>query len=815
MKRLLHIQFLLVLLLALGYSPLQAKRITQWQAQQQAYSFWGKQMPQKAKAKSRTATTASPSDAYYVFNNDAGGFVIIAGDDAVTPVLGYTSTGSFDAENLPDGLKDLLKSYERQIAALGDNYQANQTATRAAFTGEKLLNTAKWNQYPPFNKYTPNNYVTGCVATAGAIVMKHHGSPAKGTGSHSYTWNGKTLTASFEHTYDWASMPAEYDGTNDAAFDGVARLMADLGVAVEMQYAKSGSGAYIGNLISALQKYFGYSKLTYLASIDDVGAEAWNAKLRGEIDGNRPILYSASDASSGGHSFIIDGYKDESFSVNWGWGGYCNGFYQIGALNPQSEGRPTGDKYNIGQTAVIGLQPSDGKEKVSTMGFYRYDYLNYMQVLNMNVTDVKKGQKFNVYSLPVGNTGDHAFTGEVVVALMNAKGEIREIVCTDTFNEFEVGSYYPSYTFYSKSTVDAEPGDYLAIMAKENGSEEYIELYDPSYERMRLPATGYEPLTYEVKTILGEGASYKPAGARWYNPTYKGKPILGTTHYYHLNIEAGIAKYFVDLDGNTVENVKLGEEKANSFFGAKPVYTLEVKTYRSYQEKDTTINLTGAGMLKEALANGNPDYYVYRNIKVNGEIDKRDFDELASHKFKSIDLSGAKIVAYDYFDADMVPKYAFDSNTSLESFKMPAGVKELGFNAFRLTKLKEIDLPETIEEFGRNTFWGCSSLANVYIRHKEAPYWISWCVFANKGDVTRTLHLYPGSKAKYEAHQYTKNWIKYFDNVVEDLEPTGIHSVTLDKETGNKAIYDLNGRRITEAMKKGVYIKNGKKIRAK
>ena len=813
MKRLLHVQFLLVLLLALGYSSLQAKRITQWQAQQQAYSFWGKQMPQKAKAKSRAATTASRSDAYYVFNNDAGGFVIIAGDDAVTPVLGYTSTGSFDAENLPDGLKDLLKSYERQIAALGDNYVANQTATRAGFTGEKLLKTAEWNQYAPFNKYTPNNYVTGCVATAGAIVMKHHGYPAKGTGSHSYTWNGRTLTANFEHDYDWASMPAKYDGTNDAAFDGVARLMADLGVAVEMQYAKNGSGAYIGNMISALQTYFGYSKLTYLASVDDMEAEAWNAKLRGEIDANRPILYSASDASAGGHSFIIDGYKDESFSVNWGWGGYCNGFYQIGALNPESAGKPTGDKYNIGQTAVIGLQPSDGKEKVSSLGFLKYDGL--MQVLNMNITDVKKGQKFNVYSLPIANNGDHAFTGEVVVALMNAKGEIRKIVCTDTFNEFKVGSYYPSYTFYSKSTVDAEPGDYLAIMAKENGSEEYIELYDPSYERMRLPATGYEPLTYEVKTILGEGASYKPAGAGWYNPTYKGKPILGTTHYYHLNIETGIAKYFVDLDGNTVENVKLGEEKANSFFGTKPVYTLEVKTYRNYQEKDTTINLMGAGMLKQALANGNPDYYVYRNIKVNGEIDKRDFDELASHKFKSIDLSGAKIVAYNYFDADMVPKYAFDSNTSLESFKMPAGVKELGFNAFRLTKLKEIDLPETIEEFGRNTFWGCSSLANVYIRHKEAPYWISWCVFANKGDVTRTLHLYPGSKAKYEAYQYTKNWIKYFDNVVEDLEPTGIHSVTLDKETGNKAIYDLNGRRITEAMKKGVYIKNGKKISAR
>lgn len=816
MKRLLHIQFLLVLLLALGYSSLQAKRITQWQAQQQAYSFWGKQMPQKARAKSRAATTASRSDAYYVFNNDAGGFVIIAGDDAVTPVLGYTSTGSFDAENLPDGLKDLLKSYERQIAALGDNYVANQTATRAGFTGENLLNTAKWNQGNPFNKYTPNNYVTGCVATAGAIVMKHHGYPAKGTGSHSYTLNGKTLSANFEHDYDWASMPVKYDGTNDAAFDGVARLMSDLGVAVEMNYAKDGSGSYIGDLVTALQKYYGYSKLSHLMAIEDVGAEAWNGRLREEIDANRPVLYAASDPTRGGHAFVIDGYKDESFSVNWGWGGYCDGFYQIGALNPESEGMPTGDKYNVGQSAVFGMEPSGGTEKVSTMGFKKLT--NQLQTLNMNITDVKKGQRGTIFSAPIGNTGDHNFNGEIAVALMNAKGEIRETVTRQPFKltDFAPGYYYTSLSFSIESTVDAEPGDYLAMVAKE-GSEEYIELYDPDFERKRLPATGYKPLTYEIRTKVGEGATIKQAET-WYNPStnfYNGKPVIGANYCYYLTLDAGIANCCVELNGKLVNDINLGTESPNSFRGIEPVYTLEVKTYRNYQEKDITINLTGAGTLKQALANGNPDYYVYRNIKVNGEIDKRDFDELASHKFKSIDLSGAKIVAYNYFDADMVPKYAFDSNTSLESFKMPAGVKELGFNAFRLTKLKEIDLPETIEEFGRNTFWGCSSLANVYIRHKEAPYWISWCVFANKGDVTRTLHLYPGSKAKYEAYQYTKNWIKYFDNVVEDLEPTGIHSVTLDKETGNKAIYDLNGRRITEAMKKGVYIKNGKKIIAR
>lgn len=818
MKRLLHIQFLLVLLLALGYSSLQAKRITQWQAQQQAYSFWGKQMPQKAKAKSRTATTASPSDAYYVFNNDAGGFVIIAGDDAVTPVLGYTSTGSFDAENLPDGLKDLLKSYERQIAALGDNYVANRTATRAAFTGEKLLKTAEWNQMAPFNKYTPSNYVTGCVATAGAIVMKHHGYPAKGTGSHSYTWKGKTLTANFEHDYDWASMPVKYDGTNDAAFDGVARLMADLGVAVEMNYAKDGSGSYIGDLVTALQNYYGYSKLSHLMAIEDVGAEAWNGRLREEIDANRPVLYAASDPARGGHAFVIDGYKDESFSVNWGWGGYCDGFYQIGALNPESAGKPTGDKYNVGQSAVFGMEPSDGTEKISDLGFRKVTGL--LQSMNMNITDVKKGQNGVIFSAPIGNTGDQPFNGEVAVALMNAKGEMREIVTSRplTVVNLAAGGYYPSLSFSFVSTVDAEPGDYLAIVAKEKGSSEYIELYDQNFERLRLPATGYVPRTFEVRTKMGEGATFQQAETR-YNPSYNfynGKPVIGAWYYYYLTLDEGISKYFVELNGKLMDDVKLGTVKPNSFIGIEPVYELVVSTYRNYQEKELVINLEKAGQLKEKLAKENPDYFVYRNIKVNGVIDKRDFDELASHYFKSIDLSGAKVVAYEGYKADMVPGYAFYGNTYLEQFQMPSGVRELGFNAFRATNLKEIDLPETIEEFGRNTFFACFELKDVYMRHKEAPYWISWCVFASKSSqLYRTLHLYPGSKAKYEAHSYTKNWIKYFDNVVEDLEPTGIHSVTLDKETGNKAIYDLNGRRITEAMKKGIYIQNGKKISVK
>ena len=819
MKRLIQFQLMLVLLLVCGQATIQAKRISQWQAQQQAYSFWGKQMPMKAKAKSRVVSTASLStlgnDSYYVFNNDAGGFVIIAGDDAVAPVLGYTSTGAFDANNLPEGLKDLLKSYEQQIAALGKNYKANTTSTRAEFTGEKLLNTAKWNQGAPFNKYTPNNYVTGCVATAGAIVMKHHGYPAKGVGSHSYTWNGQNLTASFEHDYDWANMPVRYTGDNDAAFDGVARLMSDLGIAVNMQYANGGSASALEDLVTALKKYFGYSKYARHLKIEDLGAEAWNGRLRAEIDANRPVLYAASDANVGGHSFVIDGYKDESFRVNWGWGGYCDGFYRVGALNPEVDGTPQGDQYNSSQAAVFALQPSDGKEVLSNLGFIKVD--GWLETLNMDVTDVKAGKDLTLYLLPVQCQGENSYTGKIAIALKNAKGETREVFAETEIKELKSGYYFYELLLNGACSVDAQEGDYLTVVSKEDGTDAYVEIYGPDMTEVHVPATGFLPRTFEVKVELGEGAEFVEASSSYNLKTwfYNGKPLQGCPYYFNVKIDEGIAKSFIELDGKSVPTVSF--TNGVTFYaispGLKPVYNLVVKTYRNYEEKTVEVNLSAPGQLKAELESKNLDYYVYTNIKVNGEIDKRDFDELNSHPFNSIDLSDAKVVAYDSYDANMIPDGAFWKNANLKHFKMPAGVNTLGFNAFRETGLVEIDLPETIQEFGLNTFWGCHSLADVYMRHKEAPSWISWCVFYNKGDkVSRTLHLYPGSKEKYQAYQYTQNWIVNFDNIVEDLVVTGINSATLDNKTMKSALYDLNGRRIPNVPSKGIYIQKGKKM---
>lgn len=497
----------------------------------------------------------------------------------MAPVLGYTSTGAFDANNLPEGLKDLLKSYEQQIAALGKNYKANATSTRAEFTGEKLLNTAKWNQGAPFNKYTPNNYVTGCVATAGAIVMKHHGYPAKGVGSHSYTWNGQNLTASFEHDYDWANMPAKYTDGNDAAFDGVARLMSDLGIAVNMQYANGGSASALEDLVTALKKYFGYSKYARYLKIEDLGAEAWNGRLRAEIDANRPVLYAASDANVGGHSFVIDGYKDESFSVNWGWGGYCDGFYRIGALNPEADGTPQGDQYNSSQAAVFALQPSDGKEVLSNLRFIKVD--GYLETMNMNVTDVKAGKSTLLFTLPILAKGEKEFTGEIAVALKNAAGETREVFAPLKFN-LPVGYYTQGTSVGGACSVDAQEGDYLAVVSKEDGTDEYVEIYGPDMTEVHVPATGFQPRTFEVKAELGKGAEFieAPSSYNWVSRFYNGKPLQGCPYYFDVKMDESVTESSLELDGGEVPVTTFsdGAKFYGISVGIKPVYNLVVKT---------------------------------------------------------------------------------------------------------------------------------------------------------------------------------------------------------------------------------------------
>ena len=132
----------------------------------------------KAPRRLQDLSLASSGDAYHVFNIGASnGFVIVSGSDLTPDIIGYTDEGAFDAQNIPDNMKEWLQEYTNQIAWMEKQGEATASASkvRKAPAGVKAaiapLIQTKWGQNTPYNILVPSGCVTGCVATAMAQML--------------------------------------------------------------------------------------------------------------------------------------------------------------------------------------------------------------------------------------------------------------------------------------------------------------------------------------------------------------------------------------------------------------------------------------------------------------------------------------------------------------------------------------------------------------------------------------------------------------------------------------------------------------------
>ena len=340
-------------------------------------------------------TAQTPFTAFYVFTAGDAGFVMVSADDCVIPILGFSTTSAFDAKHIPDNVREVFEGYEEEIRywAGQDGLPTNKEwqflldgalPPAPVSTAVSPLLSTSWGQDPYYNNLCPydNSYnehaVTGCVATATAQVMKKWNHPTTGYGSHSYIEDDfGTLNANFgSTTYQWSNMPtALTSASSTTQVNAVATLMYHIGVADEMDYAVSSSGAqnynYFGYVDvsseSSLQKYFKYrSDMAAIARVDYSNTEYINI-LKGELDAGRPILYSGRD-TDGGHSFVLDGYNiSNQFHINWGWNGYYNGYFTMGALNPAGGGTgANAGTYNLQNVALIKIQPNTNWSSTGT-----------------------------------------------------------------------------------------------------------------------------------------------------------------------------------------------------------------------------------------------------------------------------------------------------------------------------------------------------------------------------------------------------------------------------------------------------------------
>ena len=123
---------------------------------------------------------------YYVFNRDNNqGFVIVAGDDMSTPILGYSDSGSFDFNEAPEPMRMMLQEYQNQMAWLHLHPEAAQkpkiTYDLQPYGVYPICGDVHWHQFAPYNNDCPpsthafttnGRCYAGCVPVAMATIMK-------------------------------------------------------------------------------------------------------------------------------------------------------------------------------------------------------------------------------------------------------------------------------------------------------------------------------------------------------------------------------------------------------------------------------------------------------------------------------------------------------------------------------------------------------------------------------------------------------------------------------------------------------------------
>lgn len=428
---------------------------------------------------------------YYAFNLEQG-YVIVSGDDEMTELVGYAENGFFDAENVPPQMQLWLDGYAEYVAAV----QSGKAKARKILLSDspsvvvEPLVTTKWNQDAPFNNFAPeytddNNNTqrcaTGCAATAMAQIMKFHNWPEQGVGHYSYEHQSfGTISSNFsEHVYDWTNMIDRYNNGeySNMQADAVALLMKDCGVSLNMNYGPV-SGASIYSYYPAFKNYFRYSSRT----VNRSGCETaeFTKIITDELQEGRPLIYCGT-GEDGGHAFVVDGYDTNYFlHVNWGWGGYSDGYFDMNYMDPTGLGIGGGSgAFKWNQGIVLARPLKDGVEP--------YEFIQQLCFVPYN--DVKggifceqempanKGDDVTILLRNTANLSGESFFGSLNVGVFDDSGALVTMGNEERIEnnngdllEFQSGSLYSVDLPMTLNTAGIADGNYIVrAMSKADG----------------------------------------------------------------------------------------------------------------------------------------------------------------------------------------------------------------------------------------------------------------------------------------------------------------------------------------------------------
>lgn len=493
-----------------------ADNITADKAQSYAAKFLGAQL----RTATRTVRLVSDSEkmtaakklempAYYIFNANGGGFVIISAEDAVSPVLAYSYDNTFEVEGMPDNVAYWMDQLRTEILKVRESKAKASPKVKAewemlASTGitpsyasdEMKLETALWDQSSPYNDLCPTmgakNAPSGCVATATGIVMRYHKWPEAGHGTlpdYEYAdGSGKTQKGhKLGHTYDWDNMPLTYKSgqyTPEQAAQ-VAQLLYDVGIMAHMMYYSGSSGTVTQWSAAGLEKYMYYDPSIIYEAKGTYSNDQWLDKIKKELKEVGPVVYDG-QSSSGGHAFVIDGYdKSNKVSVNWGWGGNSNGYFDIESMNG----------FSSGCGAIFNMKPENGGKYPDTAFSYYDAYIKDDYVVPNKQFIVYMGAIETIYR-------DGSY--DIAIGHFDAKGKLKEVASEiKRIDDLPVG-YYRTNSSFKECIIQAKPasGDYLQPMYRLKEKDPFVPAIFNSEEN------GHKTITLDLPVIKCTSMEY-------------------------------------------------------------------------------------------------------------------------------------------------------------------------------------------------------------------------------------------------------------------------------------------------------------------
>lgn len=462
-------------------------------------------------------TRAATAPAFYVFNREGGGFVVIAGDDAAVPVLGFSETGTFCTEGMPENILHWFDSYTAQINYLR-NIGEKQRASGAAlwervaregirtYSPVKRVETPSWGQKAPFNNLCPvvdgGKSVAGCVCIAVCEVMFIHKWPltTKGDLLPDYEYktdknNTQTITGhNLSTSYDWANIKASYKGsyTDDEA-TAVATLVHDVGVMLQSDYNPTGTGAMAESIVPQVLRYMDYDSSAFLLYREECTAREWSNLIKKDIDAGLPVLYGG-DGEGGGHQFVVDGYAtDDYFYVNWGWNGSDNGYFKLSSFILDAD-----YDFRFNSSAIFNFKKNEGGKAPDHMIYYLDN--NYKGGVSLAGGSFAKGKTVKVSIDNLCNYSEGTFVGQVALGVVDWKGAIKAIYSAEDLTLEPM--YGVGGTIEATLTEDPALGDRLMICYKgqQDWRPVYMDPYYHSYMVDAVPAYDYPAIWFD-KTL--------------------------------------------------------------------------------------------------------------------------------------------------------------------------------------------------------------------------------------------------------------------------------------------------------------------------